>query len=317
MSLDIRLAGTDIVIAGEPHETVLESAERAGYALPHSCRKGVCNSCEAALIDGRLDQPGPTVKLCLARPRTPVEIRPTRITRCDPPARRTMTATVHRIVPASPDVTVLALRYPIGKRVKFQAGQYLTVTLPDGDTRNYSLANAPRHNDSVLLHVRRVPGGRFSDRLVHGLRRGDGLEVRLPFGDFTVDHASDRPILLLVTGTGFAPARSIIADLIDRGARRPLHLYWGARRAEDLYQAELADKWCRRHDWLRFTPVLSRPGPGWAGRTGYVQHAAGADLPEVGRYEVYACGSPAMTHAARTELAVDPGRFHADAFTSS
>jgi CDP-4-dehydro-6-deoxyglucose reductase/3-phenylpropionate/trans-cinnamate dioxygenase ferredoxin reductase subunit len=315
-SLDIRVAGTDIVFDGGPDETVLESAERAGYALPYSCRKGVCNSCEATLVEGMLSQPGPTVQLCLARPRTPVGIRPSRITRRDPPARRTMTTTVHRITPVAPDVTVLALRYPIGKRVRFQGGQYLTVTLPDGDTRNYSLANSPQRNDSVLLHVRRLPGGRFSDRLLTGLSHGDRLEVRLPFGEFTLDHTSRRPILLLVTGTGFAPARSIITDLINRGVRRPVHLYWGARRAEDLYQAELADRWSRRHDWLRFIPVLSQPGPGWTGRTGHVQHAAGSDVTDLGRYEVYACGNPAMTEAARTDLEIDPAHFHRDAFIS-
>lgn len=325
MNLDIRVADTDIVFNCTPEETVLEAAERAGYALPYSCRKGVCNSCVGALTEGTLTQrgagelcaPADNVKLCLASPSEPVEIKPTRIARSDPPARRTMTTTVHRITPAAPDVTVLALRYPIGKRVKFRAGQYVNVQLPDGDTRNYSLANSPQRNDSVLLHVRRVAGGQFSDRLLGGLRLGDRLIVRLPFGEFTIDHQSDRPILLLVTGTGFAPARSIIEDLINRGAHRPMHLYWGGRQVEDLYQAELATKWSRRYDWLRFTPVLSRPASDWTGGTGYVQNAALAEHPDLGEYEVYACGSPAMTEAARTGLGIEPDHFHSDAFLPS
>ncbi|HEY0689792.1 MAG TPA: 2Fe-2S iron-sulfur cluster-binding protein [Kribbella sp.] len=325
MNLDVRVADTDIVFDCTPEETVLEAAERAGYALPYSCRKGVCNSCEGALTEGAVNQrgtgelcaPADNVKLCLATPSESVEIKPTRIARRDPPARRTMTTTVHRISAAAQDVTVVALRYPIGKRVKFRAGQYAIVQLPDGDTRNYSLANSPQRNDSAVLHVRRVVGGKFSDHMLGGLRLGDRLTVRLPFGEFTVDHKSDRPILLLVTGTGFAPARSIIEDLIKRGAHRPVHLFWGGRQVEDLYQAELAARWARRHDWLRFTPVLSCPAPDWTGRTGYVQHAALSEHPDLGEYEVYACGSPAMTEAARTELEIDPDHFHSDAFLPS
>jgi CDP-4-dehydro-6-deoxyglucose reductase/3-phenylpropionate/trans-cinnamate dioxygenase ferredoxin reductase subunit len=234
-ALDVRVAGTQIVFSCRPGETVLDAAERAGYALPYSCRKGVCTSCAATLTEGSAQVPGhpPTeapadgVLLCRAVPRSPVEIAPTRIERSEPPTRRTMAATVHKISYPAPDVAVLALRYPIGKRVRFRAGQYLTVRLPDGDTRNYSMANPPWRNDAVSLHIRRVPGGRFSEGVLAGLRRGDQLTVELPFGEFTVDHDSTRPILLVVTGTGFAPAKSIIEDLIARRAARPVRLYWG------------------------------------------------------------------------------------------
>jgi CDP-4-dehydro-6-deoxyglucose reductase/3-phenylpropionate/trans-cinnamate dioxygenase ferredoxin reductase subunit len=324
VNVQVRVAGTGITFDANPGETVLDAAERAGYRLPHSCRAGVCNSCDAWLASGEVTirrqsiaGPADHVKLCLAQPLGAVEIAPARITRDDPPARQTMTTTVHRITPVTPDVTVLALRYPIGKRVKFRAGQYVTIHLPGDTTRNYSLANAPHRNDTVLLHVRRVAGGRFSDRVLPTLRQGDELTVRLPFGEFTVDDSCDRPILLLVTGTGFAPARSIVEDLIHRGIRRPVHLYWGARRTDELYQCELATKWAMRHDWFRFTPVLSRPTPHWDGRTGYVQRAARADHPDLTGYEVYACGNPAMTDAARSELRIDPDHFHSDAFLPS
>jgi CDP-4-dehydro-6-deoxyglucose reductase/3-phenylpropionate/trans-cinnamate dioxygenase ferredoxin reductase subunit len=325
-ALDVRVAGTEIVFDCRPGETVLDAAERAGYALPYSCRKGVCTSCAAALTDGSAQVPGypPTeapadgVLLCRAVPRSAVEIAPTRIGRSEPPTRRTMAATVHKIGYPAPDVAVLALRYPIGKRVRFRAGQYLTVRLPDGDTRNYSMANPPHRNDAVSLHIRRVPGGRFSEGVLAGLRRGDRLTVELPFGEFTVDHDSTRPILLVVTGTGFAPAKSIIEDLIARCAGRPVRLYWGARRAGDLYLGELAERWAAKHGWFGFTPVLSEPGADWAGRTGPVHAAVLADHPDLRGHDVYACGNPAMTSAARDEFhalaGLPPERFRADAF---
>jgi CDP-4-dehydro-6-deoxyglucose reductase/3-phenylpropionate/trans-cinnamate dioxygenase ferredoxin reductase subunit len=324
--LDVRVAGTQIVFSCRPGETVLDAAERAGYALPYSCRKGVCTSCAATLTEGSAQVPGhpPTeapadgVLLCRAVPRSPVEIAPTRIERSEPPTRRTMAATVHKISYPAPDVAVLALRYPIGKRVRFRAGQYLTVRLPDGDTRNYSMANPPRRNDAVSLHIRRVPGGRFSEGALAGLRRGDQLTVELPFGEFTVDHDSTRPILLVVTGTGFAPAKSIVEDLIARRAARPVRLYWGARRAGDLYLGELAERWAAKHRWFGFTPVLSDPDADWTGRTGPVHRAVLADHPELRGHDVYACGNPAMTAAARDEFhalaGLPPEQFRADAF---
>ena len=323
---DVRVAGTDIAFDCRTGETVLEAAERAGYRLPYSCRKGVCSTCEAALTAGvtrvpgrgEVSAPATGVLLCRAVPRSPVEIAPTRIERGEPPARRTMVTTVHKISYPAPDVAVLALRYPIGKRVRFQAGQYLTVRLPDGQTRNYSMANPPRRNDEALLHVRRVPGGQFSEHILTSLRRGDRLTVDLPFGEFTVDHADTRPILLVVTGTGFAPAKSITEDHIQRRSRRPVHLYWGARHNADLYLAGLAAKWADKHPWFRFTPVLTEPDTDWTGRTGRVHQAVLADHPDLRGHHVYACGNPAMTAAAREDLpakaGLPPERFHADAF---
>jgi NAD(P)H-flavin reductase/ferredoxin len=325
-ALDVRVAGTEIVFDCRSDETVLDAAERAGYALPYSCRKGVCAACEATLTRGtarvpgrgRLVGPAEGVALCRAVPESAVEIVPGRIERAEPPARRTMVATVHRISYPAPDVAVLALRYPIGKRVRFRAGQYLTVRLPGGETRNYSMANPPHRNDSALLHVRRVPGGAFSERLLAGLRRGDRLTVTLPFGGFTVDHESTRPILLAVTGTGFAPAKSIIEDLIQRRTRRSVRLYWGAHRPPDLYAADLVARWAARYPWFRFTPVLSAPPAGWTGHTGHLQRSVLAEQPDLRGHDVYACGNPAMTAEAQAEFTtrggLPPARFHADAF---
>ncbi|WP_028935973.1 2Fe-2S iron-sulfur cluster-binding protein [Pseudonocardia spinosispora] len=328
MTASVRVAGTDIAFDCGPDETVLDAAERAGYLLPYSCRKGVCTTCAAGLVDGTARQsgrglveaPSEDLLLCRATACSSLEIAPASVTRGEPPSRRTMTATVHKITRPAPDVAVLVLRYPIGKRVRFRAGQYLTVRLPDGDTRNYSMANPPHRNDGVLLHVRGVPGGRFSEQVVSGLRRGDELTVELPFGGFTVDAVSSRPIVLLVTGTGFAPAKSIIEDLIQRRDGRPVHLYWGARTSSDLYLADLPSRWASRYPWFRFTPVLSEPDARWSGRTGPVHRAVVDDHPELSDREVFACGNPAMTDAARSDLlaaGLPPERFHCDAFVPS
>jgi NAD(P)H-flavin reductase/ferredoxin len=333
MSYPVAVSGSDITFECEPGGSVLDAAEAAGWALPYSCRKGVCDSCAGELVEGSAEVRGATVTapasrvlLCQARPLGPVTISPRRITSSGPPRRKKLTAAVHRVRRPAPRVTLVELRFPIGRRAPFRAGQYLNVFLPDGDTRPYSLANAPEHNDAAELHVRTEPGGRFSERVAAGLRPGDTLEVETPFGEVfaaeaagdPVDQAGERPLVLLATGTGFAPMKSIVLDHAFRRLARPVHLYWGARTEQDLYLADLARHWARRFDWFTFTPVLSRPDPGWAGRAGYVQDALLADRPDLRGHEVYACGSEAMTSAALATLSREAGldgeRFHADAF---
>ncbi|MET8517905.1 2Fe-2S iron-sulfur cluster-binding protein [Streptomyces sp. NPDC005134] len=329
MMYQVDVADRGISFSCEPGETVLDAAERAGYTIPYSCRKGVCSTCEGTLVTGQADVrgqgtaegPAEAVLLCQARPCSDVGIAPRRIAEWSAPARKTLTAKVHRVIRPAPDVVAVQLRLPTGQRAKFTAGQYLRVLLPDGDSRNYSMANPPHQNDTVLLHIRVVPGGRFSEGVVTGLEKGDLLTVELPYGEFSVDTESELPAVLLATGTGFAPVKSIVEDHIRHRAGRPLHLYWGGRREEDLYERDLAAGWAARLPWFTFTPVLSEPGPGWTGRTGWVHRAVLEDRPDLSGHEVYACGSPMMTGAAQQDFVslagLSPDRFHCDAFVPS
>jgi CDP-4-dehydro-6-deoxyglucose reductase/3-phenylpropionate/trans-cinnamate dioxygenase ferredoxin reductase subunit len=308
-------------------QTVLEAAEAAGWSLPYSCRKGACSTCEGRLVsgevqvrgEGTLSGPAEGVRFCQARPRSDLAIATGGLARAEVPQRRVLPARVHAVQRPCADVLILRVRFPNGVRARFRAGQYLRVLLPDGGTRNYSLANAPRTNDGAELHVRLIPGGAFS-ALAERLAPGDRLQVELAFGQWTPDAEAERPLILAVTGTGAAPALAVIQDLAARGAKRPVWLYWGARTPEGHYAAERFEALARRHAWLIFAPVVSRPVPDWSGRTGHVQDAALADHPDLAAFDAYVCGSPAMTEAARSAFlaaGLDPARFHADPFTPS
>lgn len=325
MSNTISVTDTDVTFTYEPGQTVLDAAEAAGWAIPYSCRKGVCDTCVGALRAGELGVPGggtvcgpaDGIRLCRATPNGEVEISPRRIRASTPPLRKRFTSLVYRIHKPDERVSILDLRYPIGRRTPFRAGQFVNIILPDGDTRPYSLANAPQNNDAVQLHVRTEPEGRFSDKILRALRRHDPVEVEGPFGEFIVDDGDD-PIILLATGTGFAPMRSIILDHAARRLTRPIHLYWGGRTPADLYLADTVAEWARRYPWLTFTPVLSRPPATWTGAVGRVQDVSIADHRDLAAHQVYACGSEAMTIDAldtmRRERGLHPDRFHADAF---
>jgi NAD(P)H-flavin reductase len=265
--------------------------------------------------------PAGGVLLCQARPQSDVLIHAKRIERHDPDARKRVTASVYRISRPADDVVILRLRFPAGIRARFKAGQYLRIFMPDGDTRNFSMANPPHESDGAQLHIRHVPGGRFSESVLAGLRQGDKLEVDLPYGDFYLRADSEKPIICVATGTGFAPLKSMIEDLIKRGSKRSVHLYWGGRRRRDLYLADLAAKWAARAAWFAFTPVLSEPDANWQGATGRVHHAVLTDQSELSGSQVYACGNPLMIRNARGDFersgGLSPDQFFADPFVLS
>jgi CDP-4-dehydro-6-deoxyglucose reductase/3-phenylpropionate/trans-cinnamate dioxygenase ferredoxin reductase subunit len=288
----------------------------------------VCNTCEAGLVEGEVEQRGRGRRtardglalMCRSQPRADLTIRPRRFERIDIFRRKTITARIFRLARPAPDVTLLTLRFPIGLRAPFKAGQYLQVIMEDGDRRNFSMANATSHNDGAELHIRHVPGGTFSVKTLSRLSVGDALQVELPYGDFYL-RASDRPVILLASGTGFAPIKSIIETAIHAGNLRPMHLYWGARTLKDIYLSELPARWAARLPWFSFTPVLSEPSSSWTGRIGLVHDAVREDQPNLSGADVYACGNPLMVSAAQRHFTADHGlpdaRFFADAFVES
>ncbi len=328
MTFNVTIAEHGVSFPCGPHESVLDAAERAGYTMPSSCRKGVCNTCEAGLLEGEVDQRGRgrrtekdgAALMCRSRPRSDVIIRPKRFERIDIFRRKTVAAKVYRLVKAASDITILTLRFPIGLRATFKAGQYLQIVMDDGDRRNFSLANATRHNDGAELHVRHVPGGKFSTRILPKMSVGDPARIEVPFGDFYL-RDSNRAVVLMASGTGFAPIKSIVETAIHTGVERPMHLYWGARMREDIYLEELPAKWSKRLPWFSFTPVLSNPSPSWTGRTGLVQDAVREDYGDLSVADVYACGNPSMVSAAQHDFTMShrlpDAQFFADAFVES
>ena len=149
------------------------------------------------------------------------------------------------------------------------------------------------------MHVRRIPGGRFTGHVFAEMKVGDTLRFEGPLGGFTL-RESERPILFVAGATGFAPVKSIVEDAFHRGLRRPMWLYWGVRRRQDLYMARPRRTMAARARPFHFVPVLSHAeaGDAWTGRCGLVHEAMLADFPDMSGFEVYVCGSVKMVEAA-------------------
>jgi NAD(P)H-flavin reductase/ferredoxin len=334
VSVDIHIEGTELSFKSEAGQTILEAAETAGIELPYSCRKGVCGNCKGRLVSGSLatgtggggHEAGinfPDEHLyCRAVAATDLVIRPKRWARIDPGARELLKATVFRNQQAAEDVSVLWLRFTAGVRAKFKAGQYLQVVLPDGGRRAFSMANAPHESDGVQLHIRHMPHAGFTANTVPHLKRGDELLVELPHGDFYLRENSVRPLLFIAGGTGFAPVKSIIDDIIRRKIDRPVILFWGVRTPAGLYAQDVIAKWRRVMPGLRFEPVISDPvaDAEWSGRRGLVHEQVLSCFDSIAPFDVYTCGAPVMVQAVRSALIdlrqLPPDQFFSDSFVT-
>lgn len=333
MSHVIRIAGSDVSFPCEADEAVLDAALKAGIEIPYSCRKGVCGNCVAHVTEGEFDRgvvsadavsPGQEL-LCQCRPRTDLQIQVQNWKRVEPEPRKRVQAKVYRNTLVAPDVSLLQLRFPAGQRAKFRAGQYLEVILPDGARRSYSMANPPHESDGVQLHIRHVPGGRFSE-VVGGLVPGDLLDIELPFGQVELDLGQTTPLLCVCGGTGFAPVKSLLDDLAKRKSARPVTLVWGSRDKGGLYLLNHVAKWARSLPDFHFTAAvemkeeaaeLAQSLNTFNGRVDAAVRSLAADSSFD---EVYCCGSPPMVAAVKAAcaeaLGIDPSKFHADVFVS-
>jgi CDP-4-dehydro-6-deoxyglucose reductase len=167
-----------------------------------------------------------------------------------------------------------------------------------------------------------MPGGKFTDHVFGAMKEKEILRVEGPFGSFFLREDSDKPIVLLASGTGFAPIKAIIEHLRHKNITRPVVLYWGCRSRADLYLHDWATQQAAEMPNLRYVPVLSEPKPedGWSGRTGFVHQAVMADLPDLSGHQVYACGAPIMVESAKRDFVarcqLPEDEFYADSFTS-
>lgn len=314
------------------HETVLNAATRQNLNLPHSCKNGICGQCKADLISGEMTMSEHSAKalsaqekaqgkilLCCTTAQSDLSIH---IDGYNPHAQKvkTLPARIEHIR-IQHNVAILRLGLPKTSAFSFSAGQYIDLLLPGNIVRSYSIANAPDQNGFIELHIRHRNDGVCSNMIFKQppvLKEKGIVRIKGPLGTFGLQTESNKPIIFLATGTGFAPVRSMLAELIRQQSNRAVHLYWGAREIQDLYALSEAQDYLGRLNHSRFTPVLSAPTPDWQGDSGYVKDIAARDYPDLSGYEVYACGAPAMIEQAfclfTTECSLPKDAFYSECF---
>ena len=337
MSFNITVQPSGRTFIAQTDEALLAAAIRSGIGLPYGCKDGACGSCKCKKLEGTIIQGTHQLKAlsveeaaqgfiltCCATALSDVVIESRNVTDESAFPIKKMPTRVVSFVKASHDVMVMRLQLPAADVFKYHAGQYVEFLLRDGDRRAYSMANAPHtqlDNPGVELHIRHMPGGKFTDHVFSAMKEKEILRIEGPFGSFYLREDSIKPMVLLASGTGFAPIKAIIEHMQFKGIARPAVLYWGGRRPKDLYM----------HDWvlgkvaempnLRYVPVVSDAltEDAWTGRTGFVHNAVLQDMSDLSGHQVYACGAPIVVDSAQAAYIAAglPGdEFFADSFVT-
>ena len=334
------------MFTAEPGETILAAGIRQGISLPYGCKDGACGSCKCKKLSGDVSLGTHQAKAlseqeaeqgliltCCSTPQSDVVLESRQVTEAGALPIKKMPVRVSSLEKKSADVMLIKLQLPANDAFRYHAGQYVEFLLRDGARRSYSMANAvtplvtaeagaPTTGNSIELHIRHMPGGKFTDHVFGAMKEKEILRIEGPFGSFYLREDSDKPTILLASGTGFAPIKALIEQMQLKGLSRPAVLYWGGRRPGDLY----LDEWVRAKQAempnLSYVPVVSNalPEDEWTGRTGFVHQAVLDDLPDLSGYQVYACGAPIVVDSARaaytTQAGLPEDEFFADAFTS-
>jgi CDP-4-dehydro-6-deoxyglucose reductase len=329
----------------EAGETVLAAAIRQGVGLPYGCKDGACGSCKCRKLQGEVthgphqskalsaeEEAAGYVLTCSASAHSDLVLESRQVTDESAFPVRKMPARVQALDRLSHDVMRVRLQLPANDTMRYHAGQYVEFILRDGARRSYSMGNAAHllvrteggvtQGPTIELHIRHMPGGKFTDHVFLNMKDKEILRIEGPFGSFFLREDSSKPIVFLASGTGFAPIKAILEHMQFKGITRPAVLYWGGRRPADLYLDDWVRAQCAQMPNLRYVPVVSNalPEDGWTGRTGYVHRAVLEDLPDLSGHQVYACGAPVVIESAQRDYTQQAGlpadEFFADAFTS-
>lgn len=321
------------VLADEP---ILTAGIRQGVAMPYGCKDGACGSCKCKMLEGKVvhgphqpkalsaeEEAAGYMLTCCAKPQSDIVLESRQVTSADAFPIKRMPSRVLSMEKKSHDVMVIQLQLPASDTLQYKAGQYIEFILRDGARRSYSMATAPHiaaENKTLKLHIRHTPGGKFTDHVFDAMKEKEIQRIEGPFGSFYLREDSQKPMILLASGTGFAPIKAIIQHMQHQGIDRPAVLYWGGRTPADLYLDDWVHAQLATMPSLSYVPVVSNalPEDEWEGRTGFVHQAVMADFPDLSTHQVYACGAPIVVDSAQSDFVklckLPEDEFYADSF---
>lgn len=331
MSFTITNAQTGSSFEAKSDESILDAALKANLVFPYGCRSGVCGACKCKILQGEIEygthedfalsdeeKENGLGLICCAKATTDVVIDCKEISAEKQVKIKMLPCRVGQMQTLSDDVMQMFLQLPKTQSFDFINGQYIDIILKDGQRRSFSIANsaAQAKFEGLELHVRLIPDGQFTPRIFSSMRERDLLRFEGPFGTYILQSDASSPIIMIATGTGFAPIKALVQQCLSENPEQSIHLFWGGRLAKDLYMHELANQWQQDYPNFTYTPVLSRDD-NWQGAKGHVQDAVLAKYTDLSGFDVYASGSPAMIDSVRDQLGqhgMQSDRFYFDSF---
>ena len=339
MSFQITVEPSGRTFSADSSETLLAAGIRQGIGLPYGCKDGACGSCKCKKISGTVvhgehqakalsaeEEAQGLILTCCSTAQSDLVLESRQVTEAGSFPIKKMPVRVVSLEKKSHDVMSIIMQLPATDVMQFHAGQYVEFLLRDGSRRSYSMGNAPHTLDpaapKVELHIRHMPGGKFTDVVFSTMKEKDILRIEGPYGSFYLREDSQAPMILLASGTGFAPIKALIEHMQHKGITRPATLYWGGRRPFDLYMNNWVEEHVKAMPNLTYVPVVSDAlaEDAWLGRTGFVHQAVLQDHPDLSGFQVYACGAPIVVDSARADYLGKAGlpeeAFFADSFTT-
>jgi CDP-4-dehydro-6-deoxyglucose reductase len=309
--------------------SLLDAAATSGVSLPYSCKTGRCSTCKCRVISGETkalvaelgltdsDRQGGWILTCARSALTDLVLEVEDLGGKTLPAVKTLACRISSVETLAPDVVKVILRLPPSATFDFIPGQYIEVIGPGGVRRSYSVANSPRTDKTIELHIRAVAGGAMSHYWFNQAQANDLLRICGPLGTFFIRNAAGRDVFFLATGTGIAPVKAMLESFPSLPADqmpKSVTVLWGGRYMHDLYIDFSAIPGV-----YRFIPVLSREAT-WQGECGHIQDVLLRHKPDLKNCLVYACGSDVMIRSAKivlTAAGLDSQGFYSDAFVCS
>ena len=296
--------------------------------ISYSCMSGRCGTCRCRVVSGEVRSSGPelgrlpnakddyvlacqsvlTVDCVIELPAADeVVVHPARIVK----------ATVTAIEEATHDIR--RVRVKLAKPVLFSPGQYFSLQFTPEHIRPYSMAGLS-DDAEMEFQIRRVPDGRVTEYIFEQLQVGAALRISGPLGTAYLRRKHTGPMLCVGGGTGLAPVLSIVRGALAAGMANPIHLYFGVRSAQDVYDAERLQALAQAHPNVKVHIVVATGAAGLGQRGGLVTDAIEKDIGSLAGWRAYLCGAPAMVEALNllvTRMGLEPSHVHADAFYPS
>lgn len=276
--------------------SVLGGAPETGR--PHSAKAGEVLACQATLT-GDCTIEVPDVDEVVTHP------------------AKIIKGTVTSIEQATHDIRRIKVK--LAKPLEFSPGQYATLQFTPDHIRPYSMAGLPG-DEEMEFHIRKVHGGRVTEYIFGELKVGSNIRISGPLGTAYLRRKHTGPMLCVGGGTGLAPVLSIVRGALAEGMTNPIHLYFGVRSQEDLYDAERLQAMADQHPQLKVHVVVATGPVDGAWRSGLVTDAIESDFKSLDGWRAYLCGAPAMVEALSlivAKLGIASEHVHADAFYPS
>jgi CDP-4-dehydro-6-deoxyglucose reductase len=308
------------------NETILDAGLKLKYNLPHSCKNGACGACKTMVLEGEIkldhyndltlsqhDKEQGYTLLCKAHPLSDIKLEIHNFLDSFP--IKILPAKVSQITKIK-QVAILKLKLPTTLTFDFYAGQYVEILLK-GKNRIYSIGSSPDNNQEIELHVKYHKDGVFSQYVWNELELGDILRFKGPLGHFRLQNTNN-PIIFICTGTGFAPIKSILDNMVKTTNKRKIYFYWGNRIVDDFYALDVVKNWQENLN-IKIQLALSQDQqPNYM--SGRITNLLKNDFSNFADYEIYACGNPAMIEEVfhlTCNRGLNKKNFFSDAFIPS